>query len=446
MTPRILLDPQIYDLRNLGGVAMVLGLVQRVRERWPDARFAVLTEAPDALATLLPDAEAVPYAHLRAWTADKYVMQPVYRVLPDRWAPALLALQRRQGRRFPRLARAVRRTRIALDRRHADDYAAFQRALDRADLLLVSGGSGPSEAFPATLRAMLGVLDAAAERGLPAAMVSQGGGAALGDPVRARVRQRFSRLERVLVRERTDAPARFRDLGLDPARIRWGADDAIPLVRAAGARALGDALGVSVREAGYAGVGPREMEMIGGVVRRFLRRHRAPPVALPIAVHVRSPDPEAIRALVGDAGDVGDGDRAMRHPAEVIAAAGRCRTVVAGAYHAAVFALAQGVPVVVVAGSPLYEAKLAGLAEQFGDGCRLVRLGGGDAGAHLEAALEALWSAADTLRGELLERAAMLARVNAAAYDDLLEHLAACAAERHRDPTAGSAGGGACVP
>ena len=57
---------------------------------------------------------------------------------------------------------------------------------------------------------------------------------------------------------------------------------------------------------------------------------------------------------------------------------GRCRIVVSGAYHVAVFALAQGIPVVGLSSSRYYDDKFEGLAAMFGTGLELVRLDGDD--------------------------------------------------------------------
>jgi colanic acid/amylovoran biosynthesis protein len=97
--------------------------------------------------------------------------------------------------------------------------------------------------------------------------------------------------------------------------------------------------------------------------------------------------------------------RAVPTPAYAIAQAGSCRIVVAGSYHAAVFALAQGVPVVGVSASPYYEAKLGGLAELFPGGCRVVSAGDVDFGAQLAAAVDEAWETAEALSPELVAAA-----------------------------------------
>jgi polysaccharide pyruvyl transferase WcaK-like protein len=99
--------------------------------------------------------------------------------------------------------------------------------------------------------------------------------------------------------------------------------------------------------------------------------------------------------------------------------AARCRVLVAGSYHAALFALAQGVPAVSVAASPYYLDKFLGLQAQFGRWCRVVRV---DRPGGLEAAVEAtaaLWDAAAAARAELLEAARRQSTQAERAYDRL---------------------------
>jgi colanic acid/amylovoran biosynthesis protein len=78
-----------------------------------------------------------------------------------------------------------------------------------------------------------------------------------------------------------------------------------------------------------------------------------------------------------------------------------CRVVVTGAYHAAVFALAQGIPVVGLAKSTYFVNKLLGLEDQFGEGCQTVFLNEPDLPRRLYNAIEIAWISADRNRGKL---------------------------------------------
>src|SRR6185503_89135 len=95
---------------------------------------------------------------------------------------------------------------------------------------------------------------------------------------------------------------------------------------------------------------------------------------------------------------------------------GACRVVVAGSYHAAVFALAQGVPVVALSAAPYYDAKLAGLADLFAGGCRVVSVDDPDFASQLAAALDESWEAAEKLAPELVAAAGRQIAESRAAY------------------------------
>jgi len=92
-------------------------------------------------------------------------------------------------------------------------------------------------------------------------------------------------------------------------------------------------------------------------------------------------------------------------PESVIRQVGRCRVVVTGSYHAGVFALSQGIPVVGLSKSAYYRDKFAGLAEQFEVGCIVVNLSETDLPDQLEHAIARLWDEAPSLREPLLRSA-----------------------------------------
>jgi polysaccharide pyruvyl transferase WcaK-like protein len=106
-------------------------------------------------------------------------------------------------------------------------------------------------------------------------------------------------------------------------------------------------------------------------------------------------------------------------PAAVIGQIGRSRVLVTGAYHAAVFALAQGIPVVCLSDSEYYQWKFTGLRDLFGEGCEIVRVREPDLGARLGRAVSDLWDRATQLRGPLRRQAGAQMARGRAAYERL---------------------------
>jgi colanic acid/amylovoran biosynthesis protein len=78
-------------------------------------------------------------------------------------------------------------------------------------------------------------------------------------------------------------------------------------------------------------------------------------------------------------------------PEALVGAAANCRAIVTGSYHAAVFGLAQGVPVVCLTKSRYYDAKFGGLQSQFPEACFIVSLDASDYASRLRAMILQSW-------------------------------------------------------
>jgi colanic acid/amylovoran biosynthesis protein len=91
--------------------------------------------------------------------------------------------------------------------------------------------------------------------------------------------------------------------------------------------------------------------------------------------------------------------------------------VVTGAYHAAVFSLSQGIPVVCLANSADYVAKFLGLQDLFGQGCDMLLLDDPMFTRKLEAALEKAWGSAEEVRRPLQRAAARQIELSRHAYE-----------------------------
>jgi polysaccharide pyruvyl transferase WcaK-like protein len=391
VSPRILIDPSSHHLLNAGDVAMSQVCVERLRATWPDARIEALTTAPELLADHCPGVLPLPAAGRYVLTEDGGPTLPPTR----RLARASL---RRAGRRLSRREPAAQE---------------FIDALLAADLLLLSGRGGLTDAFPEETDAMLTEIDLARRIGLPTALVGQGVGPLEDLGARTRMKGALSRVAFISLREGRAGPDLLDAVGVPRERVTVTGDDAIELAFRARPAALGDAIGLNVRVADYAGVASAEAERVGALVAAAARERSAAVVAVGISNH---PHEDEAAAPAGAGGLPG----AVARPAEAIAAAGRCRMLVAGSYHAAVFALAQGVPVVGLAASPYYVDKLLGLRDWFGDGCSVVRIEAGVDAAELgriEAEIDRLWERAPALRGELLEAAERQIALSRAAHE-----------------------------
>ena len=103
----------------------------------------------------------------------------------------------------------------------------------------------------------------------------------------------------------------------------------------------------------------------------------------------------------------------------MIKQAARCRVVVTGAYHAAVFALAQGIPVIALAKSDYFAKKLLGLEDQFGEGCQTVLLTEPDLPEDSKGSIESAWQNAEKLRATVQTATLRQIELSRRSYDRL---------------------------
>ena len=107
----------------------------------------------------------------------------------------------------------------------------------------------------------------------------------------------------------------------------------------------------------------------------------------------------------------------LSSPAELISASASCRAVVTGSYHAAVCALAQGVPAVCLSKSRYYDAKFAGLKALFPEACKVVSLVDHDAARIFRQAILHSWELPAGARSAAREQAACQRTSARSAYD-----------------------------
>jgi colanic acid/amylovoran biosynthesis protein len=239
------------------------------------------------------------------------------------------------------------------------------------------------------------------------------------------------RVTQIAVRESRVGLPLLASLGVDPASIVVTGDDAIELAFPAPPRgdrpaAAGRRIGVNVRVAAYAEVARGTLSALKEALAAAARARQARLVPVPVSQSAGM-DVETLRELLGGAGDEA---AALDTPRQVIERVAGCRVMVTGSYHGAVFALAQGIPVVALARSRYYVDKMTGLAHQFGLGCEIVRLDEAELPARLVAAIDRAWADADRVRAPLLEQAADQIKRGRAAYQRLRDTIGPFPASR----------------
>jgi colanic acid/amylovoran biosynthesis protein len=429
----------------MGDVAMLQVAVARLRTLWPDEELRIFTSDAEALARHCPGVTPVMLPDQPGWCTDRYLGGRLHTWLPERLSDRLADAVVRTGCRAPSLREHLLRMRSTMRQLDRRSLRVFIDTIARARLLVVGGAGGVADHFGDYANLVLLALQCARRRGIPTAIMSHGFGPLTTPHLRAKAAAVLPAVDSIALREARSSRPLLISLGVKLDRVVTTGDDAIELAYDERPTALGHAVGINLRLARAAGVTERDIVPVRDGLRRFVSACPAPFVGLPIA-RQRGLDVNAIQRMldglpvpetphpyplpasshpnaheprVGDSGgarESADAGQELDTPLKVIRRTGRCRIVVTGAYHAAVFALAQGVPAVCLARTPYFHDKFLGLAEQFGAGCHVVSLDDGDLPGQLARTMTLAWDEAPAVRETLWQAAARQIAQGQAAY------------------------------
>ena len=415
----IVVEPSDYLMRNVGDTAMLQAALRRMIDRWPDERIDVFTDDPEGLARITPGVTPVSSRGRRAWLEDEG--RRLGRIGQRLSAPTQNGLRASRPRMWFRAKQFMLRLRG--DTTALAELERYHSLITRADLVIVTGMGGVTDAFPEFATALLDTLALAIHEKRYTAMVGQGFGPLQEPRLRALARTVLPRVDLIAVREERASVPLLLSLGVARERIVVTGDDTLETAYRIRTDRLGEGIGVNLRIADYSGIGTSVVPEVQTALRNVALRSGAPFVPVPISRVPGEADLDSIRLLIGDV-DV----PAMETNDEIEAAMRTvhgCRVVVTGSYHSAVFALANGVPAVGLAGSPYYADKFKGLPDLFGDGCQTLMIDEPDLAGRLERTMTQQMARAEELRPVILKEVAREIVCGRAAFSRLADEAEA---------------------
>jgi polysaccharide pyruvyl transferase WcaK-like protein len=426
---RIILDTALNtgpaEFSNMGDVAMLQVAVNRLKRLWPSASIEVLTESSDNLAKYCPGAKPLHRAGRNLWLGDSFLFGRVHKYFPKWFSLLLDNITKILEADWPALLRFMVRSRLSIkdDDNISRELLAFLDVMENADLYVVCGAGGFADSCQGWNMTILDTLEASVRRDIPIAMFGQGMGP-LNDPeVLLRAKDILPEVDLITLRGSSGGLALLGSLGVKTSNVLTTGDEAVELAYEARSEEIGQGLGINLRVASYAGVEKDFIDKLRPVLQECAKKYNAPLIPIPIAFHQWASDHQTICRLLDGFDDKSDGGLTLDTPLKVIKQAGHCRVVVTGAYHAAVFALAQGIPVVCLANSTYYVGKFQGLEDLFGPGCETVVLDDPDVFAKISNAIEKAWQSAEMVRLPLQQAALRQIDQSWKAYEQIRDLL-----------------------
>jgi colanic acid/amylovoran biosynthesis protein len=419
---RILVEPSDYIIRNIGDTAMMTVALERLGKLWPNSRIQVLTDKPAELPRPGKNVEPLCLTGRRLWFDHVWWAQEVISQYSGRkLARARGKIRRSLRRTYPTMSYHAFRRWGGLNGNEIAHVSAFFEAISESDLIVVTGMGGITSTFPKYAHELLEVVRSAQRLGAKTAMLGQGLGPIEETKLRKETGATLRRLDLLALREKRASLPLLRALKVPIERTFVTGDDAVEIAVSNASGEIGNGIGVNMRFANYAAVAHDDIDKVGQVLRKLSKQLGAPLVGVPISRVPGEEDASTIARLIGDNQNV-DADLFGIHlPHQVVRQLQRCRLLVAGSYHAGVFALSCGIPTVALVSSPYYVDKFLGLADMFGTGCQVIRVDEPDFTGALEGAVSKAWASAEEFRAPLLAAAQFQLRQGYNVYATLKE-------------------------
>jgi polysaccharide pyruvyl transferase WcaK-like protein len=419
LMPTVIVENGDHAHVSRGDGVMLKAALRQLRARWPQATLGVVSSSKTRLRLLGERAALLKEGRPDLWRLPDDVL--LARTVPTRVLDLWWTATR--GRPVgPRMRSTARRacSRAGFLREPLGGLRSRLEATRlNPDLTLAAGGGYFCDMDADRALSVLDTLEWAQRRGSVTALVSQGVGPIEDGVLLGRMAEVLPAVDRIFLREGLIGPEILRQIGVAPERFQVAGDDAILLSAPPLDVDQRRCIGVSLRSANYLGLDEGSRGWLAQQIAEAARALGAPlkPIT---ACEWGDEDRKPNRAVCAAAWE-SERDLARSAPPEAFPEAVlNCRVVVTTTYHAAVFALSQGLPAVCIYRTDYQGAKLRGLADLYhGSGITLVEVASSGPRPSLSHAIMSAWYSAEDTLPALGPRTAYLRASIAAAYNDI---------------------------
>jgi colanic acid/amylovoran biosynthesis protein len=404
---KILVENSAYSLLNMGDAAMLQVAISRLEKLFPDATIKIFTDNPKLLPKYLQNVLPISTDGRNIWC--KNLVDKLAVISNENLRNIWITLEKKLRFDFPFFFNLLMRLKLVRFPKKLVSVNEFIREMEDADLIFFSGGGYVTDAFWSETFPKLYMIEKCAKLGKPVVLLGQGIGP-FKEPENFNItKSALAYANFLALREKKGGLPLLKEMNIQDERIMITGDDAIELAYELKPPELGSAIGINLRMASYSNISADHLDVLKLCIQNFALDKKAQLAPVPIDhTHVKGyiePDSLCIKKLLEGFDDLSDGGASLDTPLKIIQEVGKCRVVLTGSYHAGVFALSQGIPVIALAKSQYYINKFSGLSDQFPGGCKIILLDDKSVYETLKTYLTEFWETAEILRPQLLSRA-----------------------------------------
>jgi polysaccharide pyruvyl transferase WcaK-like protein len=401
----VLVENGSYHMQNMGDVGMLqVGLSRILKIFPPDTRIFVLTTNPEKLKKICPTAIPVSGGGRNAWQRKTFFSK-VFQRFPSKIADAYSNFEKKQTIRSPRSTYILKRYLSTVKRSEIPGLTEYYEAINHSDAVVSTGGGLINDWFVDSSQAILDTFITAQSLGKPTAMFGLGFGPVENPDTIEKIRCVFPKLKVLCFREGFSSLPLLDSLGIHREHVSITGDDAIELAYRERMQEPGKGIGFNIRIYRHSQVPPESIFKTRQVLSTISEELSAEVIPAPVTFRATHSDLSSIRQVLGSLQVDYTQAENITTPVDLVHQISRCRIMISGAYHSAVYALSQGIPVIALAKSRYYQNKFAGLSHQFGGGCKIVFYDDPDFENVLRQEIVALWKNAEQFHNPLLSAA-----------------------------------------
>lgn len=418
---KILIDNGDYGLSNFGDVAMLIMAFTKLREEFPSAEIRIFTDSVDGLKRHIPDAVPVLINGRRLWYMKRNIFGGLHKIFPLKVSSWIQDLENIIKIRYTELTRLWIQTRLSRRNYKVEDMNVFLNEIKQADIVVADGGGYITNSFEEHASALLQTLALAQSYGKSTAMFGQGLGPVTSKRLLTWAKFVLPKLKMLSLREGLYSKPFALSVGVPPENIQVSGDDAVCLAHSMALSSIGDYIGINLRVSKYSGLKKNILNTLKSDLTITAEEIGAQLCGIPISHFGDDSDIVSLESILDK--QALELVKKLCTPADVIKQIGKCRIVITGSYHAGVFALSQGVSVIVIASNDYYRYKFEGLQSQFGDGCIIIDRDKPKFYELLKSGVISSWKSAEKVRSILLEKAESQISLSDNAYQTFSKNL-----------------------